>query len=126
LFLPSNEEKLARGCFLIVQCSKMKPEARIVASLPSLRIHRVGVVRAPPATGKADGFDTEHLFGFTIGTDVGNVGEREVKGSTTARLAKQPVRMVALCPRRSPQNSCLSRNSGPNFEQRSILAILRA
>lgn len=56
-------------------------------------LHRAGCVAlvlfALPAAGKADGFDTEHLFGFTIGTDVGNVGEREIEGSTTARLAKQ-------------------------------------
>jgi len=39
--------------------------------------------------GHADEIETEHLFGFTTGSDVGNVGEREFEGSTTARLAKR-------------------------------------
>src|SRR5258707_15519774 len=30
-----------------------------------------------PSCGHAEGIDTEHLFGFTIGTDVGEAGERE-------------------------------------------------
>ena len=33
--------------------------------------------------------DTEHLFGFTIGSDVGEVGEREIEGSVTGRFAKR-------------------------------------
>src|SRR5229473_6050258 len=36
----------------------------------------------------AEGIDTEHLFGFMIGTDVGNVGEREFQSETTGRFAK--------------------------------------
>jgi hypothetical protein len=36
----------------------------------------------------ADGIDTEHLFAFTIGTDVGDVGEREFQGQTTGRFSK--------------------------------------
>ena len=36
----------------------------------------------------AEGIDTEHLFGFMIGTDVGNVGEREFQSQTTGRFAK--------------------------------------
>ena len=41
-----------------------------------------------PGKAHADGIDTEHLFGFMIGTDVGNVGEREFQSSTTGRFAK--------------------------------------
>jgi hypothetical protein len=41
-----------------------------------------------PAGLHAEGIDTEHLFGFMIGTDVGNVGEREFQSQTTGRLAK--------------------------------------
>src|SRR5882762_2967532 len=41
-----------------------------------------------PASLHAEGIDTEHLFGFMIGTDVGNVGEREFQSQTTGRLAK--------------------------------------
>jgi hypothetical protein len=41
-----------------------------------------------PACAHAEGIDTEHLFGFMIGTDVGNVGEREFQSETTGRFAK--------------------------------------
>jgi hypothetical protein len=41
-----------------------------------------------PARAYADGIDTEHLFGFMIGTDVGNVGEREFQSQTTGRFSK--------------------------------------
>lgn len=37
---------------------------------------------------RAEGIDTEHLFGFMIGSDVGNVGEREFQSQTTGRFAK--------------------------------------
>jgi hypothetical protein len=33
--------------------------------------------------------ETEHLFGFTIGSDVGDVGERELEGTVTGRHSKQ-------------------------------------
>src|SRR6266852_6528876 len=41
-----------------------------------------------PAGLHAEGIDTEHLFGLMIGTDVGNVGEREFQSQTTGRFAK--------------------------------------
>jgi hypothetical protein len=41
------------------------------------------------ATGlHAEDLDTEHLFGFMIGSDVGEVGEREFQSETTARFSK--------------------------------------
>ena len=36
----------------------------------------------------AEGIDTEHLFGFMIGTDVGSVGEREFQSQTSGRFSK--------------------------------------
>src|ERR1700682_2169829 len=36
----------------------------------------------------AEGIDTEHLFGFMIGTDVGTVGEREFQSETTGRFSR--------------------------------------
>src|SRR6266849_767729 len=36
----------------------------------------------------AEGIDTEHIFGFMIGTDVGNPGEREFQSQTTGRFSK--------------------------------------
>lgn len=41
-----------------------------------------------PAIGSAAEVDTEHMFGFMIGSDVGEVGEREIESNTTARLSK--------------------------------------
>ena len=41
-----------------------------------------------PGNVRAEGIDTEHLFGFMIGTDIGNVGEREFQSQTTGRFAR--------------------------------------
>jgi hypothetical protein len=41
-----------------------------------------------PACLRAEGIDTEHLYAFTIGTDVGELGEREFQSQTTGRFAK--------------------------------------
>src|SRR3954469_23932941 len=38
--------------------------------------------------GHAEAIDTEHIFAFMIGTDVGNVGEREFQSQTTGRFSK--------------------------------------
>ncbi|MBR0706510.1 hypothetical protein JQ603_08430 [Bradyrhizobium liaoningense] len=43
---------------------------------------------APACAGAEEGFDTEHIFGFMIGTDVGNVGEREFQTQTTGSFGK--------------------------------------
>jgi hypothetical protein len=37
---------------------------------------------------RGDGIDTEHLFGFMIGSDVGESGEREFQSQTTGRFGK--------------------------------------
>jgi hypothetical protein len=41
-----------------------------------------------PAWAHAEGIDTEHLFGFMIGSDVGAAGEREFQSQTTGRFSK--------------------------------------
>src|SRR6202521_5497027 len=41
-----------------------------------------------PACLHAESIDTEHLFGFVIGTDVGSPGEREFQSQTTGRFSK--------------------------------------
>src|SRR5260370_23295387 len=48
----------------------------------------VGVSALLAGGAHAEGIDTEHVFGFMIGTDVGNVGEREFQSETTGRFAK--------------------------------------
>ena len=42
-----------------------------------------------PAICRAEGIDTEHIYGFMIGTDVGERGEREFQSETTGRFSKQ-------------------------------------
>jgi hypothetical protein len=42
-----------------------------------------------PTSVRTAPIDTEHLFGFTIGSDVGEVGEREIESSATGRFGKQ-------------------------------------
>ena len=41
-----------------------------------------------PTGIQAAGIDTEHLFGFMIGSDVGDVGERELQSQTTGRFSR--------------------------------------
>src|ERR1700748_3175809 len=41
-----------------------------------------------PGIGRAEGIDTEHIYGFMIGTDVGERGEREFQSETTGRFSK--------------------------------------
>jgi hypothetical protein len=55
------------------------------------KMFRAGIVAfsALLAAGvRAEGIDTEHLFGFMIGSDVGNVGEREFQSQTTGRFSR--------------------------------------
>ena len=42
-----------------------------------------------PLSVRAETIDTEHLFAFTIGTDPGELGEKEIEGQTTGRLGKR-------------------------------------
>jgi hypothetical protein len=42
-----------------------------------------------PSVVRAGSIETEHLFGFTIGSDVGEAGERELEGSVTGRFSKR-------------------------------------
>jgi hypothetical protein len=44
----------------------------------------------------AEGIDTEHLFGFTIGTDVGSTGECEFQSQTAGRFSKGGGRYRAI------------------------------
>jgi hypothetical protein len=42
----------------------------------------------PTAARAQEGIDTEHIYGFMIGTDVGDRGEREFQSETTGRFSK--------------------------------------
>ena len=52
----------------------------LIATLPLLLL---------PASGLAEGIDTEHIYGFMIGSDVGDPGEREFQSTATGRFSKQ-------------------------------------
>jgi hypothetical protein len=54
----------------------------------AIGIASVCIATLLPIGGHAEGIDTEHLFAFMIGTDVGNVGEREFQSQTTGRFSK--------------------------------------
>ncbi|WFU19334.1 hypothetical protein [Bradyrhizobium sp. CB3481] len=41
-----------------------------------------------PVPADAEGFDTEHIFAFMIGADVGTLGEREFQTETTGRFGR--------------------------------------
>lgn len=45
---------------------------------------------------RSDDIDTEHLFGFMIGSDIGRIGEREFETRTSGRLSRQGGRYRAL------------------------------
>jgi hypothetical protein len=53
-----------------------------------LRAAAVCFLTLPAAGARADDIDTEHMFGFMIGTDIGHVGEREFQTETTGRFAR--------------------------------------
>jgi hypothetical protein len=57
-------------------------------SAKTFRVAILGFSVLLPSGVRAEGIDTEHLFGFMIGTDVGNVGEREFQSETTGRFAR--------------------------------------
>jgi hypothetical protein len=49
-----------------------------------------------PGCSFAGGIDTEHIYGFMIGTDVGDPGEREFQTTSTGRFSKQAGSYQAL------------------------------
>jgi hypothetical protein len=54
----------------------------------TFQIAVVSLVALLPACAAAEGFDTEHIFGFMIGADVGSLGEREFQTDTTGRFGR--------------------------------------
>jgi hypothetical protein len=70
----------------------------IIAGLLALG---VSLAHAGETGGSADRtwrIDTEHLFGFVIGTDVGEVGDKEMEAEVVGNLGKQPGPYTALFP----------------------------
>jgi hypothetical protein len=54
----------------------------------ALGVASVCIAALLPVGGHAEGIDTEHLFAFMIGSDVGSVGEREFQTQTTGRFSR--------------------------------------
>ena len=59
----------------------------IAAALAYLSVLATGV--------RAESIDTEHIFAFMIGTDTGNVGEREFQSQATGRFGRESGRYRA-------------------------------
>ena len=70
--------------------AELRASERFVASLrraaKSCLILTLVIVSSGART---ETIDTEHLFGFVIGSDVGELGEREAESSVTGRFGKQ-------------------------------------
>jgi hypothetical protein len=62
----------------------------------TLQVAVVSLAALLPACADAEGFDTEHIFGFMIGADVGAVGEREFQTETTGSFGKNGGRYRAV------------------------------
>jgi opacity protein-like surface antigen len=62
----------------------------------TFRAAAVSLAALAPACVAAEGIDTEHLFGFMIGADVGNVGEREFQSDTAGSFGKNGGRFRAI------------------------------
>jgi len=52
--------------------------------------------------GPAAEVDTEHLFGFTFGSSIGEKGEKELESETTLRAAKGSGTYAALAQQSKP------------------------
>jgi hypothetical protein len=76
------------GCFM----AALKASRRFISALKRSRtaISCLSLALAfTPTRARTETIETEHLFGFTIGSDVGEFGERELEGSLTGRFSKR-------------------------------------
>lgn len=63
-----------------------------------LSIAFVGWLATDSINANAKEIDTKHLCGFTIGTDVGEIGDREIGTDTTGRFGKRDGSYAAFSP----------------------------
>jgi hypothetical protein len=71
-----------------VGCSNRATVMARAQSMRAFAAWSIVICALLPFGGHAEGIDTEHLFGFTIGSDVGEAGEREFQNQLTGRFAK--------------------------------------
>jgi hypothetical protein len=79
----------------------MKRTCTVAVSIAGLLALAVSLARAGETGGLAGRtwrIDTEHLFGFVIGTDVGEVGDKEMEAEVVGGVGKRPGSYTALFP----------------------------
>lgn len=64
------------------------PRMRLPAAVNAIGLAVVGAAALTPQIVRGEAIDTEHIFGFMIGSDVGDAGEREFQSQLTGRFAK--------------------------------------
>jgi hypothetical protein len=73
-----------------MQCGKSIRRSATIAKLDRMSLSWLLLALSlVPADIRAEPIETEHLFGFTIGSDVGDVGDREIEGSVNGRFSKR-------------------------------------
>src|SRR3974390_88012 len=70
----------------------------IIAGLLALGLSLAHAGETGGSADRAWRIDTEHLFGFVIGTDVGEVGDKEMEAEVVGDLGKRPGPYTALFP----------------------------
>lgn len=97
--LPSNNDRTSQLRYAWRWCARRFPHFEVIfikVARPSIALFAVSFALAQCiADARASEIETEHLFGFTTGSDVGSLGEREFEGSTTARFGKRTGRYTA-------------------------------
>ncbi len=88
---PQNEERLRNS--IHIWTAVLSVAIRSSGTGKQMRAYVTSVVVAVncilvPLATRAEGIDTEHLFAFMVGSDVGKVGEREIQSQTTGRFSK--------------------------------------
>jgi hypothetical protein len=101
---PNSRRQFPHRARLPLRSALLPRFAQPVASGAAMHIVAAGlwtavacwVVLSPAPARAEEGFDTEHIFAFMIGTDVGNLGEREFQSETTGRFGKTSGRYRAF------------------------------
>jgi hypothetical protein len=65
----------------------------LVAGLSGLMVAGTTELRAGEAT--ASSLDSEHMFGFTVGSDIGSTGEMEIEAESDSAFGKRAGRYIA-------------------------------
>ncbi|MEH2511022.1 hypothetical protein V1291_002376 [Nitrobacteraceae bacterium AZCC 1564] len=77
--------------------SRITPARVVLALLTSVGLAAFGEARADDRSGSGafSSVDSEHMFGFTIGSDIGGAGEIEIEGEQDSGLGKRAGRYYA-------------------------------